>query len=160
MGVAACPACEGEQQQGMLVLDPVGSPSWRLDCSRCVRCAAMLLIAWGPRPLLPAPRRHRHTFAMLASVLPMLDPRCSFLIVLPKNLHSAKVAADSCEVGLTAVDVGCRAGMRRKGLGHCMCQVLRPQPAQPAPCLQECGAQLLDVDWKKGHSPLAGGATQ
>ncbi|PRW60157.1 DNA topoisomerase 3-beta isoform X1 [Chlorella sorokiniana] len=55
MGVAPCPACEGEAP-GTLVLDPVSAPAWRLDCSRC-----------------------------------------SFLIYLPKNLHSAKLAPDSCE---------------------------------------------------------------
>jgi DNA topoisomerase-3 len=57
MGVAPCPACEGGSP-GTLVLDPVGAPAWRLDCSRC-----------------------------------------SFLVYLPKNLHSARVAPDTCEVG-------------------------------------------------------------
>ncbi|GAB4821904.1 hypothetical protein N2152v2_008950 [Parachlorella kessleri] len=44
--------------------------------------------------------------------------KCNFLVYLPKNLHAAKVAADSCE---------------------------------------ECGSSLLELDWKKGQSPVAGG---
>ncbi len=54
-GVLACPECS----VGMLVLDPVAAPKWRLDCSRC-----------------------------------------SFLIYLPKDLHSAKVSKERCEVCL------------------------------------------------------------
>jgi DNA topoisomerase-3 len=30
----------------------------------------------------------------------------------------------------------------------------------PLPPFQDCGSQLLALDWKKGHSPLEGGATQ
>lgn len=62
MGVAACPACEGSEQGGTLVLDPVSAPNWRLDCSRC-----------------------------------------SFLIYLPKNLHSAKLDSGCCEVRVWGV---------------------------------------------------------
>ena len=52
--VSSCPECD----EGMLVLDPVSAPKWRLDCNHC-----------------------------------------SFLIYLPKDLHSAKVSSkQTCEV--------------------------------------------------------------
>lgn len=73
-GVMGCP---DESCSGTLVLDPVGAPSWRLDCSHC-----------------------------------------NFLIYLPKNLHMVKVCRDLC---------------------------------------RDCGAALLDLNWKKGHSLLSGG---
>lgn len=60
MGVAPCPACEGEAA-GTLVLDPVSAPAWRLDCSRCSflicewRLPALLESLWGAGLLVILP---------------------------------------------------------------------------------------------------------
>ncbi|KAI8468313.1 MAG: DNA topoisomerase [Monoraphidium minutum] len=101
-GVMQCPEC----QAGMLVLDPVSGPKWRLDCSRC-----------------------------------------SFLLYLPKELHAAKVARDSCEGAPAAA--GARAG-----------RAATPPP--PPPPHQECASRLVALDFKKGAAPpslLPGGGT-
>jgi hypothetical protein len=45
--------------------------------------------------------------------------RCSFLVYLPQDLHSAKVSKDKCEVGLKEE---VERGVGRKGAGACACK--------------------------------------
>ena len=109
MGVAPCPACEGEAG-GTLVLDPVSAPAWRLDCSRCsfLICERCTLLGGNPEHmagllaglhvglLVQCPPHRVYVAASTPeSAQHCWMPACADL---PKNLHSAKLAPDSCEV--------------------------------------------------------------
>jgi hypothetical protein len=114
------------------VLDPVSGPKWRLDCNRC-----------------------------------------SFLVYLPQGLHAAAVLPrQRCLVGAVWLDGGrCVVGwcarvvgwwalcgwmvgteVGRVNLVQCRRHTRRPPVCCALP--QECGASLLSLDWRKGHSPL------
>lgn len=186
MGVAPCPACEGEAA-GTLVLDPVSAPAWRLDCSRCsflicewrlpallksFWCAGLLVVLpfasalgtaqpqhighWSAWPLL----RHQHTEpALLNQRLFCRRPAQEPALrqAGARRLRGAG-SAPQTEGSLTSA---WPATLREQGL--------RQPPAggrgsplmcRPSAPVQECGSTLLALDWKKGQSPLAGGDTQ